>query len=172
MPTLSIKQIKRELWDIAQSYPTLAGILQKKIGRDGKTVGSVWVRLMKDLDSVHLENVMTEFAQMERPLPTPIDQLAYEIIDDVKDRMCRAQEKLEQYEKYHKPFLLKDPNQSVLICRILRFIFDQPRGSISNDQALQLISWDAGGKVPQFIEDHPEAPRYFGKLLTDTNCPA
>ena len=99
---MDMKTIKDELWLIAKAYPTLAGLMMKKLP-NGQAVGSQWAKIMhsSNLDAVHFENVCYEYANMERPLPSPVDQLAFDIIAEVKDRKWRDGQRAEQFEKYH-----------------------------------------------------------------------
>ena len=93
---MKIQQVKRELYEIAKAYPTLLGLLERPINRktnssgklfDGTTFGEHWAGLLKDLEPTHFENVCFEFATLKRPLPNPIDQLAFVIREQVKKRI-------------------------------------------------------------------------------------
>jgi len=102
-------EIRAELWEIAKSYPTLQGVLQKELQSQSKyssgersTVGRHWVTLLKDLEPSHFQDVCYEYATLAKPLPNPIDQLVFEIRQECLDRKAAEQAKLEQYEKYHR----------------------------------------------------------------------
>ena len=99
---MEVKSIRSELWEIAKAYPTLRGLLEKKLGESGTTVGAHWVKLIHDanLNDVHFQNVCDEYATLEKPLPEPSDQLAFVIIERCKDLRAKDIEKFEQAAKY------------------------------------------------------------------------
>ena len=54
---MDMKTIKDELWLISKAYPTLAGLMMKKLP-SGQAVGSQWAKIMlhsSNLDAVHLK---------------------------------------------------------------------------------------------------------------------
>lgn len=95
---------RRELYQIAKFYPTLAGLLVKgcKDGSNEK-FGTVWARKLVEanLAADHFCNVCDEYASGDRDMPEPSDRLCRDIIVEVRDRMYSETRRLEQFNKYH-----------------------------------------------------------------------
>jgi hypothetical protein len=151
---MDMKTIKDELWQIAKAYPTVNGLMCKTLP-NGSTVGNQWAKVMhsSNLDAVHFENVCYEYANMERPLPQPADQLAFDIISEVKDRKWRDDQRLEQFEKYHKrkkmPWRDGDTDRW---CFAMRMAID-PACKMTKEQAAELAAWGAkDGPMPEWVD--------------------
>ena len=74
-----------ELAEIADMYPTLRGLMNKRT-KAGEYIGNLWADMLSDLDPTHFSNVCYEYAKAERQLPQPADQLPFEIKAEVKRR--------------------------------------------------------------------------------------
>ncbi len=162
---MKLSKVKEDLYQIGKGYPLLLGLMKKKFTgkvEDGEpatcTVGEHWAGLMVDLDPIHFENVVDEFAKMERKLPEPIDQLPYEIIHDVKDRAQRDKDRLEQHEKYHQPQpLWRQTVSKSLWCRVVKFLLAV---KCTSEEADDLAAWSIGeGDPPTWLT--PEQKQTF-----------
>ena len=95
---MKLDQIKNELFAIGKTYPTVLGILRKRIENTDTTVGSHWAKILAEsepkLSDCHLENVCYEMATLEISLPDPIDRLPFDIREEVLRRMRDDQERL------------------------------------------------------------------------------
>lgn len=152
---MDMKTIKDELWLIAKAYPTLAGLMMKKLP-NGQAVGSQWAKIMhsSNLDAVHFENVCYEYANMERPLPSPVDQLAFDIIAEVKDRKWRDDQRAEQFEKYHKRKKMPwRDGEGDKWCFAMRLAID-PAYDMTKEQARELGQWATkNGPKPEWLDE-------------------
>lgn len=97
--SMTVQQVKKELWKIAESYPTLQGVLQKELP-NGTTVGTTWANTLKDLHPVIFGEVCDDYSSLVKPLPVPIDQLAFEIRAAVQDRYHKDMDKMRQHTEY------------------------------------------------------------------------
>jgi len=89
--------VAAELAEIADHYPTLRGLMNKRL-KSGDYLGNLWADTLADLDPEHFSNVCHEYATLERQLPTPADQLPFEIKAEVKRRVGIDVEKLRSME--------------------------------------------------------------------------
>lgn len=100
---MSHQRVKDLLWKISKPYPRLQGLLMREVG--SLTQGQIWGNAVIDsgcnLDC--FEEVCYELIDMKRPLPEPLDGLIFDLIQDAKDLHYKEQQKLEAYEKYHRP---------------------------------------------------------------------
>ena len=99
---MDMSKVLNELGEIAELSPKLRGWLNSKT-KSGTRVGLRWAALMQDLDEIHFENVCFEYSHAEKHLPDSPEDLMLAIIEETKDRAHKEREKLEQYEKYHRP---------------------------------------------------------------------
>ena len=70
-----------------------------------QTQGDVWATLIDDakLDAQHFDDACYEYETARKQLPEPLDNLIHDLISTAKDARHGELEKLEQYEKYHRP---------------------------------------------------------------------
>lgn len=153
---MKTKFIRDELQMIADRYPTLQGILKKTLGDGHKQVGKVWIETIqaRNLDADHFSNVCYAYAMAEKRLPEPIDQLVFEIIQEVRDLMDKDQRKLEQYEKYHRSTSVMQWVKDDRTGSIAVWLGEQvKRGHITkeeNDRRMdELLAWD---KQPEVLD--------------------
>jgi hypothetical protein len=92
-----VQNVKDLLWQIGKTYPSIGGLLQKKYPNGG-TVGNHWAKLLADLDFDHLENVCYEYAEMKRQPPEEVDQIAFAILEEVKLRTWKDEERRRTHE--------------------------------------------------------------------------
>ena len=157
---MDMQTIKDELWQIAKAYPTVKGLMCKKLP-NGSTVGAQWAKVMhsSNLDAEHFENVCYEYANMERPIPQPADQLAFDIIAEVKDRKWKDDAKLQQFEKYHKRKKMPwREGEGDRWCFAMRLAID-PACKMTKEQAKELGAWATkDGPMPEWINDQDPKP--------------
>ena len=134
---MNIKTVKDELWQIAKAYPTLAGLLQKTMP-NGQTIGHHWAELLKDLDPEHFENVCYDYSTLKEPLPHPIDQLAFTIRQEVRERMNKDQARWEQHQKYHNQKKWKQRSKDPYY-RMVHWIIQN--GPLPEDKLEELVGW-------------------------------
>ncbi len=95
---------RRELFQIAKFYPTLAGLLVKSCKAGGtERFGTVWATKLTEANLAidHFVNVCDEYASGEVDMPDPSDRLCRDIIVEVRDRMYSETKRLNQFQKYH-----------------------------------------------------------------------
>ena len=143
---MKLQTVKNELWEIAKAYPTLAGILQKKMSNN-LTVGHHWAELLKDLEQTHFEDVCYEYATLQQPLPEPQDQLVFAIRHEVRDRKAKEEAKLEQHQKYHTnnkvmQWVRSDATGSIAV-RLGEMVREGTLTREENDQRMDdLLAWE------------------------------
>lgn len=146
------KEIRAELWDIALRYPTLAGLLEKEMGRSKKKVGAIWVETIKarNLDKTHFSNVCHAYALAEKKLPEPQDQLIYAIIEEVRNLMARDQEKFEQFAEVHSRKKYKYRSDDIWYRAMHWIIANGPK----EEQVEDLIQWtNHNGERPEWLAE-------------------
>lgn len=89
---------------IAERYPTLAGLLRRKVKPgERKQVGASWIAGLANLDdgrptaADHFDNVCDEFADWRHELPDPLDRLPFVIRQMVIERADRDLAQFEQH---------------------------------------------------------------------------
>lgn len=156
---MDLKTIKNELWSIARSYPTLAGLMMKQLPNGGGTVGGSWAAVMhsSNLDGDHFENVCFEYANFEKELPKPADQLAFEIISEVKHRKWKDDSKLLQMQKYHltkKKAPWRDREKSTGRFFIAMGLAMDQKTDLTDTQLDDLTKWaNHNGAEPEWLKD-------------------
>ena len=156
---MDLKTIKNELWSIARSYPTLAGLMMKQLPNGGGTVGGSWAAVMhsSNLDGDHFENVCFEYANFEKELPQPADQLAFEIISEVKHRKWKDDSKLLQMQKYHataKKAPWRDREKSTDRFFIAMGLAMDQKTDLTDTQLDDLTKWaNHNGAEPEWLKD-------------------
>ena len=70
-----------------------------------QTQGDVWATLIDDakLEPQHFDDACYEYETARKQLPEPLDNLIHDLISTAKDARHSELQKLEQYEKYHRP---------------------------------------------------------------------
>ena len=95
---MNVTDVKRELLTIGNVYPSLLGLMKKKLPSGGK-VGHLWATLLTDLDAAHLQDVCHEYATLRRELPEQNERLPFAIREEVRRRMDRDAEALRVHEE-------------------------------------------------------------------------
>ena len=146
------KEIRKELWEIALRFPTLAGLLEKEMGKNKTKVGTIWVQTIKDhnLDRDHFSNVCYAYAMAEKKLPEPQDQLIYAIVEEVKSLMAKDKLKWEQHVEVHSRKKYQQTKED-LWYRAMHWIY---ANNPSDEQVEELLSWtNRGGAKPKWVEE-------------------
>ena len=95
---MEVKEIKSYLWEIGKAYPSVLGLLKKRL--EDSTVGNQWATRLSQstpkLDADHFANVCFEIAGFERELPDG-DRLPFVIREEVLRRMEADQKRLESH---------------------------------------------------------------------------
>ena len=152
---MDLQTIKNELWAIGKSYPTVAGLMMKELPQGG-TVGGQWAAVMhsSNLDGNHFSNVCYEYANFEKPIPQPADQLAFDVIAETKDRKWKDDQRTEQFTKYHqtkKKIPWRDDNREDRFCQAMRLAYHPD--PLTETQVDELTQWaNHDGPRPGWME--------------------
>ena len=151
-------EVKNGLNRIAKNYPTLMGLLMKKMP-SGETLGAQWAEVLRNLNEYYFNEVCDEYADLKTPLPEPIDQLVFHIKHEVDDRYQRDYDRFLQHEKYHSRKKTKGGCEFMRPIRESWNLGIQVRdGKMTQAECKrktdELADWSAGGEKPQWL-DHP-----------------
>lgn len=95
--TMKTANVMAELARIADVYPTLRGLMNKKL-KSGSYLGQHWAESLTRLNPSHFADVCDEYASLERELPDPADRLPFEIASEVRERVGRDVDRLRSME--------------------------------------------------------------------------
>lgn len=116
---MSIEATKKQLWRIGQLYPTIAGMLTKKVG--DKTVGQLWAEQLSKCDASRLEELVDEICELRR-LPVPEgemqDRLPYFIKREVDQRYHRDREAWLQHCRIEEGKRIKEARKNAIAATI------------------------------------------------------